>query len=181
MASDDEVAELLRRKAALMQDECAEQLKAWTCSKCGAALPRKPEDSETVACAYCGSVFRLPRPREHSGGVQINGSTITVGGDVIGGDRIVIVSDGTIDRLFESLLVVIKDLQPDTLRAEARQQITDLRDQAKCYQPDLAVSGRSLKWLMSNASSLVPKLCETFANPCLPQTIRELAVVLLVD
>ena len=90
--SDETMAELLRRKLVAMQAESAEQLKDWTCTKCGAALPREVTNCGTLSCTYCGSVFSTPRPRKFSGGVNISGETITVGGDIIGGDRIVIAS-----------------------------------------------------------------------------------------
>jgi hypothetical protein len=128
-------------------------------------------------------VFNEPlkhKTPDRSGGVYINGGTITVGGDIVGGDRIVVVSDGTIDRLFEPLLAEAQKIEPDALRVEARQRIIEIRDQAKRYRPDSVAVGKSLKWLMVNTPGLVPQLCRTLADPCLPQSVRELAVVVLV-
>jgi hypothetical protein len=104
--------------------------------------------AEPVASAKPG---RVP---DRGGGVYINSGTITVGGDIVGGDRIVIVSDSTIDRLFEPLLTEAQKIVPDTLRVEARQRIIEIRDQAKCYDADLIVVGKALTWLMANTPSL---------------------------
>ncbi|MBI5566400.1 MAG: hypothetical protein HY870_15985 [Chloroflexi bacterium] len=94
-ASDEAVAELLRRRVASIQDECAEQLKAWTCSKCGAPLPESRTARFTLTCASCGTVFRAPQAStDRSGGVHFNGGAITVSGEVVGGDKIVIVNHG---------------------------------------------------------------------------------------
>lgn len=113
------------------------------------------------------------------GGVHINGGPITVGGDIVGRDRIVVVSDGTINRLFEPLLIEAQKIEPETLHAEARQCIIKIRDQAKCYEPDLVVVGKALKWLTKNTPSFAPKLREILAESCIPRSVRELAVVLL--
>jgi hypothetical protein len=95
MASDEAVAELLRRKVASIQDECAEQLKAWACSKCGAPLPDSSTERFTLTCASCGTVYRMPQASTgRSGGIYFNGGTISVGGEVVGGDKIVIVNHG---------------------------------------------------------------------------------------
>ncbi len=65
-------------------------LQAWTCVKCGAALPAEAGTGELVTCGYCGTAFKLPTAR--SGGVNISGGAVTIGGDVIGGSKRVIVT-----------------------------------------------------------------------------------------
>ncbi len=65
-------------------------LQALTCAKCGAALPAEAGTGETVTCGYCGTAFKLPTARR--GGVTISGGSITIGGDVIGGSKRVIVT-----------------------------------------------------------------------------------------
>jgi hypothetical protein len=127
--------------------------------------------AEPVASAKSG---RVP---DRGGGVYINSGTITVGGDIVGGNRVV--SDGTIDRLFEPLLVEAQKTEPDTLRVEAQQRIIEIRDQAKCYDADLIVVGKALKWLMANTPSLVSKLRAVLADARVPRSIRDLAVVVL--
>ncbi len=66
-----------------------EQLKAWTCSKCGAALPEIKDKESAVKCTHCGTVFSVPQETARSGGVQISGDNIVIYGDVVGGDRII--------------------------------------------------------------------------------------------
>jgi hypothetical protein len=76
--------------SALVMDSDIDQLQALTCVKCGAALPAEAATGEMVTCGYCGTAFKLPTA--HSGGVSISGGSITVGGDVIGGSKRVIVT-----------------------------------------------------------------------------------------
>ncbi len=71
-----------------------EQLKAWTCSKCGAALPEIKCEESAVKCSRCGTVFHVPKAETRSGGVQISGNVV-VQGDVVGGDKVVIQSSTT--------------------------------------------------------------------------------------
>jgi hypothetical protein len=74
----------------MVMDSDIDQLQALTCVKCGAALPAEAATGEMVTCGYCGTAFKLPTA--HSGGVSISGGSITVGGDVIGGSKRVIVT-----------------------------------------------------------------------------------------
>jgi hypothetical protein len=68
------------------------QLQALTCVKCGAALPAEAATGEMVTCGYCGTAFKLPTAQARSGGVSISGGLITVGGDIIGGSKRVIMT-----------------------------------------------------------------------------------------
>ncbi len=113
------------------------------------------------------------------GGVYINGGTINVSGDIVGGDRIIIVSDGTIDRLFEPLLTDIQTIEPETLHAEARQHLIEIRDQAKCYDINLVVVGSAIKWLAANTPGLMPGLRKVLVEACIPRSMRELAIAML--
>jgi hypothetical protein len=65
-------------------------LQAWTCVKCGAALPAEAGTGALVTCGYCGTAFKLPTAR--SGGVSISSGSITIGGDVVGGSKRVIMT-----------------------------------------------------------------------------------------
>jgi len=95
ITSNETATELLRRRAVATHDEGASHLKAWTCSKCGASLPESSAERITLKCASCGTVFWVSQTStSHSGGVNFNGGTITVSGEIVGGDKIVIVSDG---------------------------------------------------------------------------------------
>jgi hypothetical protein len=66
------------------------QLQAWTCIKCGAALPAEAATGELVTCGYCGTPFSLPTAKTRCGGVTISGGSVTIGGDIIGGSKRVI-------------------------------------------------------------------------------------------
>jgi hypothetical protein len=65
---------------------------AWTCGKCGAALPAEAATGEMVTCGYCGTAFKLPTAQTRRGGVSISGGAVTIGGDVIGGSKRVIMT-----------------------------------------------------------------------------------------
>jgi hypothetical protein len=65
-----------------------EQIKAWVCPKCGAALPKPVGEDSAITCASCGTMFRVPQDSAQAGGVQIGGSAI-VHGDIVGRDKIV--------------------------------------------------------------------------------------------
>ena len=67
-------------------------VQAWTCVKCGAALPAEVGTGELVTCGYCGTPFSLPTAKTCSGGVTISGGAVTIGGDVIGSSEHVIVT-----------------------------------------------------------------------------------------
>ena len=67
-------------------------LQAWTCVKCGAALPAEAGTGELVTCGYCGTPFKLPTVQTRRGGVTISGGAVTIGGDVVGGSEHVIVT-----------------------------------------------------------------------------------------
>jgi hypothetical protein len=68
------------------------QLQALTCVKCGAALPAEAATGAMVTCGYCGTAFKLPATTACRGGVSISGESITIGGDIIGGSKRVIVT-----------------------------------------------------------------------------------------
>lgn len=87
--SEEAFVQLVRDKLSQPLDLNAQQLQAWTCTKCGAALPRETGECDTVTCGYCATVYRLPRPKKRTGGIQISGN-VSVGGDLIGGDRIIV-------------------------------------------------------------------------------------------
>jgi hypothetical protein len=67
-------------------------LQAWTCVKCGAALPAEVATGELVTCGYCGTPFSLPTANLRCGGVNISGGSVFVGGDIIGRNLIVTAS-----------------------------------------------------------------------------------------
>ncbi len=67
-------------------------LQAWTCVKCGAALPAEASAGEFVTCSHCGTSFSMPKTEVRDSGVNISGESIFIGGDVIGGSVIKIVA-----------------------------------------------------------------------------------------
>ncbi len=75
-----------------MSNSPNQPLQAWTCVKCGAALPAEAGTGELVTCGYCGTPFSLPTAKTRRGGVTISGGAVTIGGDVIGGSKRVIVT-----------------------------------------------------------------------------------------
>lgn len=88
-AVDEASVSSLRNQKLIVQSLGADELKAWACTQCGAALPREVDDCNTVTCVACGSVFRLPQASMRSLGVTIDADMITIGGDVVGGSKIV--------------------------------------------------------------------------------------------
>jgi hypothetical protein len=69
-----------------------QSLQAWTCGKCGAALPAEAGTGELVTCGYCGTPFKLPTATARRGGVNISGGSVFVGGDIVGGSKRVIMT-----------------------------------------------------------------------------------------
>ncbi len=63
----------------------SQQPQAWTCAKCGAALPVEAAAGVSVTCSSCGTPFKLPGTQAQGGGVTISGGSVFVGGDVVGG------------------------------------------------------------------------------------------------
>jgi hypothetical protein len=77
----------------IMTGTGTQPLQAWTCVKCGAALPAEAGTGELVTCGYCGTPFSLPTAKVRCGGVNISGGSVFVGGDVIGRNLIITTSD----------------------------------------------------------------------------------------
>jgi hypothetical protein len=71
-------------------------LQAWTCVKCGAALPAEAGTGELVTCGYCGTPFSLPTATVRCGGVNISAGSVFVGGDIIGRNLIITTSNVTL-------------------------------------------------------------------------------------
>ena len=76
-----------------MSTDMNKALQAWTCAKCGAALPAQAGTGEIVTCGHCGTAFKLPKATARSGGVSISGGSVTVGGDIVGGSKHVIMTN----------------------------------------------------------------------------------------
>lgn len=65
-----------------------DMLTHWACTQCGAPLPEGERAERLVTCTACGTRFVV---RETAGetGVVIQSQVVTIGGDVIHGDKIV--------------------------------------------------------------------------------------------
>lgn len=113
-----------------------------------------------------------------SSGIVLSGSVITVGGDIVGGDKIVHAVDTTaIDKLFEPILSEVKQHVPPDKQAEAERRLVDIREQAKSYPPNLVVVGNALTWLKDNAPDVTPQLKALMRDPLLPSSIRDVAML----
>ncbi len=105
IVSEEMAAELLKRKMATTIDLNIEQLKAWTCTQCGAPLPDLNAEATTVKCTSCGTVFRIPQTlTSRSGGVHISGSNVVVHGSIVGGDLVVTDTTQTKQQLFDEMI-----------------------------------------------------------------------------
>ncbi len=71
-------------------------LQAWTCVKCGAALPAEAGSGELVTCGYCGTPFKLPTAEVRHGGISISGGSVFIGGDLIEGSKVITAANVTI-------------------------------------------------------------------------------------
>jgi hypothetical protein len=65
------------------------------CTQCSAPLPATAIPGETMTCQYCGTSFCVPEAR--MAGVEFNmgNGSIYIGGDLVGGDKVVIGDDIT--------------------------------------------------------------------------------------
>lgn len=68
-------------------------LQAWTCVKCGAALPAEAGTGELVTCGYCGTPFKLPTAEVRCDGVNISGGSVTIGGSIVGRNMVTMSAD----------------------------------------------------------------------------------------
>jgi hypothetical protein len=80
-----------------------ESLQKLVCSSCGAALPADQHPARIVRCAHCGTLY-VP-PGNGQGGIYLSG-TVTVKGDLVGGDKVVVVQRSR--SLLERILAVLQ-------------------------------------------------------------------------
>ncbi len=74
--------------AAEMPNSNNQPLQAWTCAKCGAALPVEAAAGVSVTCSSCGTPFKLPSAQAQGGGITISAGSVRISGDVVGGDLV---------------------------------------------------------------------------------------------
>lgn len=81
--------------AAEMPNSNNPPLQAWTCAKCGAALPVEAAAGVSVTCNSCGTPFKLPRAQVQGGGITVSGGSVAIGGDLVGRNKIIMAASDT--------------------------------------------------------------------------------------
>jgi hypothetical protein len=121
------------------------------------------------------------KTESRSGGVNISGKQVSVGGDVVGRDKIT--SSGLkgdeLAGLFEPLLAATQQSAPPEKLAEAEKIIAELQEQSKAKTPDIGVVGKSLKWLKKNVPGVSGALNTVLSQPIIGQGIKDIAAVVL--
>jgi hypothetical protein len=114
--------------------------------------------------------------------VHINGKTITIGGDVISGNKYTQLRDASaIDTALKPVESAIQiRLAPD-LKVEALQRVYTIGEWAKQCDPNMVEIGTALKWLMSTTPELTGPLKIALASPAFSRSIKELALVVLPE
>lgn len=123
-----------------------------------------------------------PAKQAASGGVYLTGESISVGGDIVGGNKYGEYRDAVaIDTALEPIENEIEFNVPVDLKIEALRQLYTIGEWAKRYEPDLVAVGKALKWLIANTPQLTIKLRCALTNSVFPRSIRELTIVLLPE
>jgi hypothetical protein len=121
------------------------------------------------------------KTESRSGGVDISGQKVSVGGDVVGRDKIT--SSGLkgdeLAGLFEPLLATTKQAAPPEKLAEAEKTIAELQEQIGAKTPDIGIVGKSLKWLKKNVPGVSGALNTVLSQPIIGQGIKDIAAVVL--
>jgi hypothetical protein len=135
-----------------------------------------PMASATASSTASDSTER----RQVASGIVLSGSVITVGGDIVGGDKYAYAIDrAAIDKLFEPILSEVKQRVSRDKQAEAEKRIVEIREQAKSYPLNLVVVGNALAWLKDNVPELMLQLKALMRDPLLPSSIRDVAALTL--
>ncbi|HEY4691762.1 MAG TPA: hypothetical protein VIK33_20820 [Anaerolineae bacterium] len=121
---------------------------------------------------------QTPGTGKRSGGVDISGKNVKIGGDVVGRDKIV--KGGDVAKAFEPLKAALKQAPADKM-AEAEQKVADLQAQAQSKTPDIGVVGKALKWLKKNVPGVSGALNTVLNQPIIGQGIKDIAAVILED
>jgi hypothetical protein len=104
-----------------------------------------------------------------SGGVNISGGSVTVGGDVVGRDKIVgtQISQVQLDQAFRPLEEAVRVAAPEK-QAEALQKVKELKaEAAKGKGADDGVVAKLVKGLVGLIPSAVSAVVGAFATPIL--------------
>jgi hypothetical protein len=104
--------------------------------------------------------------RNQSGGVNISGGHVTVGGDIIGRDKIVF-SHAQIDEIFRPLAEAVRAAPPEK-RQEAAQKVEALKTEvAKGKGADDRVMGKLVDGIVGLVPSAVGAIVGAFGTPIL--------------
>jgi hypothetical protein len=121
------------------------------------------------------------RSSRQSGGVNFGkGSTVTVGGDIVGRDKIAGVTGDQLVKMFEPVLSVIEKA-PAGKQSEAEAKVKELQEQLKAKEPDLGIVGKSLKWLKQNVPGVSTALNTVLNQPIIGKAVKDIAAVILDD
>lgn len=120
----------------------------------------------------------MSKQKKTEGGVRIRGN-VTVGGDIVGRDKITGLKGDEVARLFEQATSAVKRQAPPDKQAEAQQKIAAIRAQAQSKTPDVGVVGKALKWLKKNVPGVSTALNAALSQPIIGQGIKDIAAVIL--
>jgi hypothetical protein len=141
------------------------------------SLENRPENRGIFLDAvYFSSVHRKAMTMENdkssagqSGGVNISGGSVTVGGDVVGRDKIVgtQISQVQLDQAFRLLEEAARAAAPEKL-ADAMQKVKELKAEAtKGTDADDGVVAKLVKGLVGLIPNAVSAVVSAFATPIL--------------
>ncbi len=122
----------------------------------------------------------MSNQKKTEGGVRIRGN-VTVGGDIVGRDKITGLKGDEVAKLFEQVLVTVKQAAPAGKQAEAEQKVAEIQKQAASKTPDVGVVGKALKWLKKNVPGVSTALNTALSQPIIGQGIKDIAAVILEE
>ncbi|SRR6266571_4077144 len=106
------------------------------------------------------------KARNQSGGVNISGGHVTVGGDIVGRDKIVS-SRAQIDEIFRPLAEALRAAPPEK-QQEAAQKVEALKSEvAKGKGADDGVMGKLVDGIVALVPGAVSAVVGAFATPIL--------------
>lgn len=109
------------------------------------------------------------RTEGQSGGVNISGGSVTVGGDIVGRDKIVgtEISQAQLDQIFHPVMEAIRTVPPEK-QNEAVQQLEALKaETSKGKKADDSVVAKLLDGLVQLVPAAVSGVVSAFATPVL--------------
>jgi hypothetical protein len=107
---------------------------------------------------------------ESSSGIHISNSSVSVGGDLVGGDKITIVSIDKLSRSFEKIYTQIEQQpdDPNIEKKELKETVTKIEQELKKGDEGNPVKvERWLKFLGSMSYDIFDVVISTISNPAL--------------